>query len=673
VILRIHFDGSNAACAKWLPFAKKKLASLSRRYKNRKTWTWERTIQGARISLEQNNGKVQYIRIKSGVTRYEFTSAFSLDNQLRDIKFGLVRPARDEEGVRELQLRDHNGAPIGEPDEDEFIDQQDVYLFGTDWPIRLDEGDNNTYPMIDWFGGSYAITTPSDGDRHKNQTGIYALINGGVGTSFYGSYANTHLQYRTVTGRPVLHRKDHASQRLMNIGTTVYTAAIQAGRFIAGCDGSGEQYQFFFYDLETEYYYPIDLTALRPDEINRVSRTRWHWNRTGNKCLSIQYDPYSTAPEALNQVVVDRWLHEINIDVEGVDEDENIEYVAEDSFVTHDHYPYHPVAADYDINDGQTRRILVLEPWVGPLFERLEPWADYYGTDDHCRSLLIYAHFCTIDDNGQISSPERTFPVYHKPWLSLLLADEPSEEDDEYGYNPTYVGTATGCQVFADRFGHHGFSSRIAALDMRAQAIALYTQIQHEIYPGPEDWTMELETEYNKRWTIWGEEGFREDAWMNRAGAIYVPGAINPIDSVATPPADYTRLQPGHPLFHPQIIGWDLNPIFEEIIRNMLNSDNLISGCNGFRISKEKHFALFVNDVSGFYTLPTPPQSGIVWNVEIPEAARDFLRMDHVEWYRSGNPMTSTHYDLFNEARGTVHAPGDDSLGTMCANGFWGR
>ena len=96
MIRRIHFDGDSTACAKWLPFAKRKLESLSRIYENRKHWKWERVFPGVYIRIEQN-ASVQNIRIEAGIDVYEFAAAFGYERLgnarwvMDDLKFGKVK------------------------------------------------------------------------------------------------------------------------------------------------------------------------------------------------------------------------------------------------------------------------------------------------------------------------------------------------------------------------------------------------------------------------------------------------------------------------------------------------------------------------------------------------------------------------------------------------------
>lgn len=701
---RIQFEGDTALCGKWLPYAKSKMDALSRLYAGRRNWVWETIVGDVRIGLERN-GNIEYIRIRAATGGYEFNTAFKQIAEpegtlpLTDVKFGLVNRFPDltpgNEGEFVLEQRNRNKRPfIGLPDD--LADQKDAFLYARKWDELFLAGDDEIYPMMDWFsislpsdqdeidrrmlngysGSKWVITTGCDTGRHHDLSGGYAQVDGGLGASNYGFYASSYLDYAAATGKTILRKRNGRSQILDVLGNDGFTAAVQSNEFVIGGIDRGELYGFFVYHPKRDLYFDIDLFFLRPPWLYGTSRARWYWRGDGKRCISLQYDAYSTDPTKTirNEVIVDTTIHEFGFEIAGIDDDDNLDIGLTNNFSTRNHAG-RPIAVDYDLFDGHTRRVLVLEPWIGPIFDRLPTFANYYGSPDpdKCRSLLIYANFCTVDDAGNISAPYRSIPVYHKPWMCMVLAGAPAGLD-EFGYHATYPGNALGSDEFYDRFGHNGFCSRIAALDMRAQAIAMYTQVLEEVYPGtPTPWYVEYETPYyNKRWTIWGEPGYRENIWVDGSGNPATP-ATDPIQSVATPPVDYVRYDSSHPLWTGPIIGQDLNPAYEEITRNLFNVNAKPAIYNGFRISPRKHFALYAQNTFEFYQLQEP---GVIVVTPIPEAVKSFLSFDHVEWFmrdEAGDPapIISNHYDLFNIARSTAYVEGDGEIESMCANGLW--
>lgn len=213
---RIHFLGNAAACARWLPFAKSKLAELTKRYASRRHWTRELPVPGALVSLERAAG-VSYIRIRAGGFGYEFATAFgtrfsaegNYRGQLSELKLGLVVKRQDEAGEDRLEQRTRSGAEV-QPGADGLENQKDAFLFGRQWNARLQaEEVPYTVPAMDWFqvplpdpgeqpddngettadrrarrgysGSRFAITTPMDFRRHSSFSFVDALLGISVG------------------------------------------------------------------------------------------------------------------------------------------------------------------------------------------------------------------------------------------------------------------------------------------------------------------------------------------------------------------------------------------------------------------------------------------------------------------------------------------------------------
>ena len=699
---RIQFEGDAGLCAKWLPFAKSKMDSLSKLYAGRRNWVWETILGDVRIGLERN-GNIEYIRIKALTGGYEFATAFSAPptGALKDVKFGLVRLRKDEDNVLGLEQRDRSGK-LFTPENDTLAKQLDAYLYGRDWGNRLDEGKNYITPRIDWFsvplvdtgdvdedeaeiarrrergysGSKWGTLTPADSRRYTNVTGQYSYVAAVGASSYYNQVAYDYLAYSIAADETVLHRKGKKSKPISVLGNQLFSTAVQNGFLLGGID-RGELYKFFAYHLETEAYFDIDLAVIKPAWLWGTSRTRWYWRGDGKRCISLQYDAYSSDPDKLylSQVVQDVTLHELEFELNGVTSGGALSGVIRNKFSTRNH-GVHPVAIDYDFFDPTVRRVLVLEPWIGPQYDMLTEYEDQ-AFPTPSRALLVYACFCTVSDTGVISAPYRRIPVYHKPWLVTADPDDyavppPAPILDEFGYLITERCTHQGVQEFFDVFGYHGFSARIAALDMRSEAIAIYSQVQTENYPGGFR-VVDYTYKHNKHWRIWDEAEDRENLWIEDNGAAFT--GDDPLAAIATPPAGYVRFTTGHALYIPWIISSEINYVYEEITRSQHPQGRKQMIYDGFRSSPDKNFALFVQEGSDFYT----HKYYFTWQVQaIPEAVKSFIHFDHVEWFRrdgEGNPdpVISTHLELFNAARGTDYEHPDEEVVSMCANGFWGK
>lgn len=515
------------------------------------------------------------------------------------------------------------------------------------------------------------------------------------------------LAYPASPGNLILHRRSGGSAVPEELGQNCSSAAVQ-GDFVVGAtvrsvnQGLGDQYEFFIYNYRTEDYYPADLRFLRPDWMyGGISRTRWYWRGDGKACLSLQYDYYGESyddePFLGSHATTHVYIQELSFVVEGGEEGSPVSLAVSSNFATtrHREHSVHPVAVDYDLFDGNIRRALVLEHWIGPLYDGLE---DYKPTPAHrFRAILTYAHFCRVNDDGSLSDPEQSFPVYHKPWLVVEPLSQVNENRpepvgpdflnvDEFGYwvTPADPHHPHGVSGFYDAFGYHGYAARIAALDVRARAIALIGTTYRELYPPPGELltAVEYEPRYNKRWTIWGENDLRENTWIDAAGAEFVP-AVDPIDALLTPPAGYVRYDRNHKIFWAKdngqislwrLMGSGLSRIHEEIMRNLVPGDRTSLMYDGFRVSPRKHFGLYVHQAADFYH---QAYSNDRWRIQaIPEAVKPLLHFDHVEWFGldendTPDPITSTHAELFSAARGESFEHSDGEIESFCTNGLW--
>lgn len=670
MIRRIHFDGDSTACAKWLPFAKRKLESLSRIYENRKHWKWERVFPGVYIRIEQN-ASVQNIRIEAGIDVYEFAAAFGYERLgnarwvMDDLKFGKVK-AYDLKKTPRLEAKASKGGADSDWSED-------AYLFAGQWGSDEIVPDGLGYPAfeswaprIDWFrvplpnsedtaekraqngygGCSLAISTYSRRKRHFDLNDYY-----------YGFTDEAPVVYN---GRAVVHRgggrkfvlpvtMPHSRAQYFNIPISPVDVRIgtvaKNGPFYICASHIGYEYKFTIYDKQLDLQYHLTIDQIRPAwVVDSLASGKWYWRGDGKRCLSVQYGFTPSGSSAYRPNKVDSGFHEIEFTLSRA-EDDQLEVLLTPTLEKR-YYAERLFGIDYDLFDGSKRRALILEPWISDEFINTSGKTVW--------GIIIYAKFCIIGDDGEIAEVEESIPLIHAAWINTLGSDVMASGPDVAAH-------------FTDRYGYYRLISRIAALDLRASAIALYTTQQlvgASWFDGGN---------VGRRWKIWGENSYREKAWIDD-DANPITFETDPLDALQTPPPGYTKFTTGHPewgasweristLFY-QLAGpscgyylWDVHGITK--VTPSYYAD-------GFRVSPRKHFALYVHEGAAAH----------VTYGKYPDHIVSFVHFDHVEWFRrdeSGepSPIVSTHYELYNNAHGTEYEHGDGLVESMCANGMW--
>tara|TARA_R110002110_G_scaffold415835_1_gene657229 strand:+ start:43054 stop:45072 length:2019 start_codon:yes stop_codon:yes gene_type:complete len=670
VIRRIHFEGDSTACAKWLPFAKSKLSSLSRIYAGRKHWTWETAVSDARIRLEQN-AHVQYIRIESGIEVYEFAAALDYERLGRaqwvmaDLNFGKVK-AYDLKGAARLEMRQSRGS-----DDDDWGGDSHVFAgqWGSDKPVP-DEFNAPAFerwaPRIDWFqvplpgspevaekrarigysGTSLAISTYSRRKRHFD-----------LNDYFYRVQDETPIVHN---GRAVVHRgggrafvlpvtMPHSRDQYFNIpiepvDVRIGTAAKNGEFYICGSH-IGYEYKFTVYDKRLDLQYHFEIDQIRPDwVVDSLASGKWYWRGDGKRCISVQYGFVPGESLAYRPLRVDSGFHELEFELSRADN--NFLEVVLNPVLEKQYFSERLFAIDYDLFDGAKRRALILEPWIANEFTN--------GADETVWGIIIYGKLCIIGDDGEIAEVEKTIPLTHAAWINDTAVD-------------TFASGPDVSSHFAGKYGYYRLLSRVAALDLRASAIALYTTEQ---LPGAAWFDG---GNVGRRWRIWNEDDYREKVWINDAG-ISISPAVDPLDSLESPPAGYVKFTTDHPAWG---LSWEIvSTLFYQLIgpsypHYLFDNEGTSRvypsySADGFRISPKKHFALYVHEGAAAHATYG----------KYPDHIIPFIHFDHVEWFRldeDGNPapIVSTHYNLYNNARGTSYQHGDGLVESMCANGMW--
>ncbi len=779
----IKFIGDPGSCGKWLPFAKRKLDSLTRLYRGRRSWTWERVINGAQISLERN-GSVEHIRITAGVTGYEFATALTagdesfywvlnfdddgsekpvLDIHHKEIKFSLVGLYSDPENPGEFLLKAKNGRGQKIEFESDTADKQkDAFLYARQWKKLLELGTERIVPRLDWFkipmpdaNGETTIQANEKAAlwRAKGFQTCNRIISTGSMRARHIDLSN-RLQFYPLferallfdTSFPILH-KVGGSQKIIELPmqhakpppkidsyiedgtlqadidplTSYCGSAAQLDGYILGGSIAGEDYKFALWDAERSEETQLDMTGIRPAWVtadpDKSAYTKWYWRGDGKRCISMQYTFTPKDPNYPNLIVpldpaliippspanaLEYGFTELEWSVTPNDN------AAPTVIATHtlnvNGFDVRPLGIDYDLFDGRIRRTVVLEPWLGAPFLSAYPGP----AAESIRALLIYAHFCTVDDDGNISDPEFSIPMFHQPWLYAKYFATPPEflreynaepvnifvlhhnywTQDEYGlwvhlYVMNTLGELPGSvssPPFKTLFGYDRMQSGFNALDLRAQAAALRTLVIDRASP-----RFDKVLYMGKRWRIWDEEEYREKVWVNGDGTYATP-PFDPMDALLTPenlaapPAGYVKFASGHALWVPDLVNNVLHRVYKFIQPNYISTDTFDDNpfndlmlhpqdiFNGFRISPKKHFAVHVQPQTAFTADGDTHASRIRANK---------LSIDHVEWFHGldedDNPIvtTSTHYDLYNAARETTFSFEGYRPFSISSNGIW--
>lgn len=677
-MIRISIEGDAAACSPLIPWAKRKHGALASVYGDNRWWAWRRWIGDLYVVLERQ-GPIDRITIKAGgLTGYEFAAAFDMvylsgtgSYSLENVKFTVVRPAA-EDGVPILSGRNSRGKAIV-PALDGFADQHDAFLHAGNWDEFLAMESEATTPHHDWF----QVPLPD-----SNEQAAEWSVSGYGGCRQIISFVSHRKRYQDLSMRAVLdfdylgfpvieqwysgsaiqHRIGGKGKRLpLDMAHVVPPTPEAAGfplvgsaalydQFVIGASHRADDYKFTVVDYANDAAYNLSAASLfKPSWVGGDVWSKWFWRGDGRRSIALQYGWNSTTK------VLDSGVHELEWVIEAGD---GAPYINAATTINVHNLSTKPVGVDYDLFDQRQRRIVVFEPWVSPAYIGLDDSSD----ETYIRGLLIYAAFCTMDDSGIISAPYRRIAMHHAPWLEGDLtpaSPSPSALHDENGaeifgdpYTPALPNAA-----WRANWPYEMLRARIAAMDVRAQAFATYCEVQRSTGGGS------YAIEHGKRWMIWNE--IREQRWANNAGAEILPSDY--IDDLESPPINYVRLQPGHPLWDNRVLfskapvlGYSLHRTYTDIDLFYAQAWETKFHFDGFRVNPKKHFALFVNGASRFEYSPA-----------IPSALKNFFLFDHIERVGGEAPRVSTHYDIFNAARETAYQPVDGVVDSMAAQGIW--
>ena len=499
-------------------------------------------------------------------------------------------------------------------------------------------------------------------------------------------------------------------------------AALYNSTWLLATSISGEDYKFGLWERDRKVATNLDFSGHKPSWIDGDGTagpvySKWYWRGDGRRCMSIQYGlteriirddpirphehvtfvpPGTTKGQDVGLVELEWTITPSQAAPPDVPDVEIAHSLNVHSINTRA-VPVFPIALDYDLFDGNIRRIIVLEPWIGNPYRDLYEagGATFYGT----RPILIYAHFCTLNDLGEVSTPEYSVPLLHEPWLEIT--DDPYAQpnsvpwayhpqiQDEYGYWVARFWPGSernyNSQAFIGRWNYRALGTIITSMDARVQGMTLKTRISQPTW---------AEHTYCKRWRIWGEEDYREYQWFDRDANAITP-SVDPLatlvtpQGVATPPNNYVRFAPGHALWRYEIVDGPLARAMRHMVdAKIYFEDNnpfkdmkfdAAEYTNGFRVHPNRNFAVFVQNWTAFY------------DDDLPNDVQAKLAIDHIEYFHGYEtdeegvlieppvPIVTvgTHVETYNLPRETsvlVGGPGtvsNEGNVVIANNGIW--
>jgi hypothetical protein len=558
-VRRILFRGNKTACAKYLPFAKHKLKTLSKTHERRHSWTWERVFGDVIISLEEN-GPIQWIRIKAGLVGYEFVT---ITDPLIDIgqtytssfTIAVTGTIQDEDAldpptaprIGALIAKNRNGTRLKPSNNDREIDNRDRWIrAGRYDPLDADVEEEGLssflYPTHDWFQVEHPLDDQAalllaDGtprlrimhwDTWRQRHVDASLWTDSLGPilAYPGEVFNTTPGGRTrLTGLsswPAV--PSDPNQWPRNGG-----AAIQDGIFMCASWNGHD----FLFEARNENYVEyitgsVNFQVTKPTWISAGEQdvlTHWYWRGDGKRCVSLQYakterpdDPDLQTP-ANYDPDIDAGFVELQMIVDQPLGDEapglpNITIENQQNNLWNQ--GIHPLAIDYRMLDSRKKLAYYLKTYIGPTRVSGSTTTPYPDTF-YKRDLLIYLVCAEIDDAFPGEEQWR-IPVWHSVGWAGFAAVDPEPPDNvllqrvllDGVYWTTDIGFPGLTQDMTDAsdLPIHPYSQLravVQGMDCRAEALAVEWRVNmyepHTIDTTPVDtvpW-------FGKQWRIWGD------------------------------------------------------------------------------------------------------------------------------------------------------------------------
>jgi hypothetical protein len=354
-VKHIQFFGESSLCSQWLPFAKKKMDSLTRLYGARVYWTWERVIGPVRISLERD-GAIEFIRIYAGIRGYEYIAVINkfvvdeenpeptVDPAVSRFSIAMLAPPPDpnepvptppdewwlDQGT--MIARNRRGTLLKPENDSKKLDRRDKWLSAGRYGFIDPEDDEDTdlgtnlYSASDWFelpvvdtDEAYALADLISGQFDKDRGRIlkwythrsrnfdlaywfplkYPIL---LAPGLVFSIATSGKS--RLTGLTVANSDDDGSGHFPLAGSCAWQ-----GNVLMGASWRGDDFMFEVRSENYRQYYTgsFFFSLTRPGWMNSGIQTPWvssaagghldvytpwYWRGDGKRCVSLQYNKY---------------------------------------------------------------------------------------------------------------------------------------------------------------------------------------------------------------------------------------------------------------------------------------------------------------------------------------------------------------------------------------------
>jgi len=488
-VRRILFIGNAIACAKYLPWAKGKLKTLSRTNASRHSWTHEYKVGSDTISLEQN-GQVQWIRINAGLVGYEFVTVLDPlyppvsdtdwnghtafwtiaklakiddpDQEIIDPEAPADRiPAlipvnrkgtklKPENRVRQIDLKDkwlrtgRYDPYFGTPEEDP--DGLTYFLFPThDWfQVAVPENDAQALEAAGGAPRAWMMFWTTWRARHydlalwTDRQGIAIQVGGEAFTITPGGNSRKSGLSLAISDPPALFPDNFPRcGGMAKQGGVLLAASWNAHDFLF--EARNENYTEYI--TGSTFFFITKPSWIGAGEIDVDSH--WYWRGDGQRAVSLQYAS-TRRPADSGEWTLANYDPDIDagfVEIEVITTDP-VGEIAPDlpniAILSNQHNLWQqgimPVAIDYRILDGRKKLAYYLISYIGPQRIHDSSVEDTYYTIEYARDLLIYLVCTEIEDSvldGQFPGTEQwRLPVWHGGGWRGVNADDPEPPAD---------------------------------------------------------------------------------------------------------------------------------------------------------------------------------------------------------------------------------------------------
>jgi len=653
---KIHFIGNATACAKWLPFAQKKMQYLMTVYQGA-YFHKKFKVPGATIWLD-NDGYIRRILIQAGIDGYEFATGFRTGP---DILFTFAYHVFDDYLFTRSKLTGEEVSPFKStggkinPDTETYQNARDYQVFGGTYD---DETNAELSKRSDWFYVPQSLDMDELKENGYRQCPHMVTFNT-LEVRYQNYFASPLFQgFGRINyyGPAFLQKRGRKPKRLSSGetgGDPVFFGASAVTKDGFAIFASIGGYDFKFEVLHINSGTRINFQADKPSWVSGDQIATWYFSPDATKAVSIQ-SRYTELGEEIRQGICElKFTPSYENEVLTCEVEAGIEIYPDEGIL--------PLAVDYDLYDASVIRALLVKNY-------LSEWLDDPDGGADIRAILGVGEFVTIDSSGVVSSPNHKILLYHGPFVNS--ADEIEEFDqveDEYGYFLGTLYSGSDHPGWVENYQYHWLMTNIQAIDLRANAYAAITCFSSRESAGLDD-----DFYFYKEHRIWGEK--KESSYY--ADKPF-PQSIPDI-SDQTIPSGYTEYNRTHP-FWIKGVAWaewlvgGVGNIFRDshvalTFKSFVFHPTELKSF-GFAIHPDKSYALF--GIETGFRFNTGYGSGLPNEDHIKFSPDGFIH-DHIEFVSAdGEIITSTHVEQFNKARNTEYENDGTFPALTVTNGTW--